>query len=491
MSFWDFLKNLFGGKKKSTTPSSGTTTNPPVSATTVVVNPLTLTTIPQPSFTPAGTGQGLDLTDISAFTLWNGYVNIWDQHRSQAHINDPDELQRGFTHYGWSKLQGGTLSDTLHRTQIVHFINVPAEIRNNPQPLPYGESRYYSNGDPFYTQFEPLSRFEDIIVRTPFSRLNISGVIFDHEVWAWKPDKTKLFKGNAQFPASPGLQIPDSQFESAYHREMANRHVLVMKLQKQDAVSAGVSDPILLTWGPYTAIESFFESDNYTFPNMYVNPPWKTADQNGEFWHDYSSHILAGMYFRIEDAGDGFCAKMYKNLHNLEVNLNFLPNKKIMNMVYLHQEGVAGHPFVPEYVSEYLPVFAVVLGCQGSYAWSEAGHIETDDNRSWNPYKTYVASWQRVAQLADFFDGGQPTFLRQQTEVSYDGGATFSRQNMRQLYDQKRPIVRAMTQGSKVAIAAVNPFATSDAQELKVIAKVNGQYYTVSMTGKRTTLLRS
>jgi hypothetical protein len=404
--------------------------------------------------------SGLNLADIPNFKLPPDFVCVYDMARSYENRSTLLELQKGFTHYAHTRLSADGLYNKTPYEHRMAFNNTQndakAKFKGDPFSFPNIDVKVPSN----YQKWVQVAR---VLGTTPDG---VNGLVFDIERWDWS--------GNA-----------------AYQQAMANVHTLLFKTAWQDANnSKSTNKKPIICWGPYAPTELSTTDLPYTNVNASVNITYKTPSQSGEYWWQYVTHDLPHFYYRSEDSADNFKLKMYANIIVMETTLNYRNGAKpSLCGIWLHQEN-ASASLVPDHVAEYMAIMPVMAGVKGFYCWHEAGYARMGDGRNWNPYKKFVKGLYRVSQLADILTGN-PVFHRNNTEISLDGGKTFITPKPRFAYDNQIPMVRAITNGDKIAIAACNPFAATDIALTSVIVRIAGQQFRVTMKGKQTTLLRN
>lgn len=426
----------------------------------------TLTVVGDATVTAMTTGSGLDLTDIPDFSLPNGWRVVYDMARATQTQSQLIELNKGFKQIAHNRLNLDSMYNTTPYANRIGFNNT----QNDAAVI-------FTSGDPFdgsnidvvgvpanVAKWQSVARF----LGTD-SPAGVNGLVLDIERWNWA--------GN-----------------STYQTRIADVHTILFKTVWNDAGNTvgGSNNKPVICWGPYAPTELNTTDAGYTNINGAVNIAYTTPDRNGEYWHSYVTHDLVGFYYRNTDAADNFKSKMYSNLIVMELNQIYRNGTKpSLAMVYLHQENDGSHTTLPDYIGEYMAIMPAMVGINGYYTWSEGFHATIGDAHNWQSYKKFVMGLHRVSRISDIIAAGNPVFHRNGTEVSYDGGTTYVQEKPRAAHDAGHPVVRLVTNGSAYCIAACNPFAANDAVTLAVKVKVSGVPVDVTMTGKKTTLLRT
>jgi hypothetical protein len=130
----------------------------------------------------------------------------------------------------------------------------------------------------------------------------------------------------------------------------------------------------------------------------------------------------------------------------------------------------------PPAVAEGTAIFYWFTGAAGALFWDDATDLTPnatarattdprrglDSDRHYATYEHYLHGlWRLFHHHADLFDGREQ-YLNQQTDCSFDNGATWHRYTAAELKAANLPVARAIVNGDKLLVAATMPYAKPD-----------------------------
>jgi hypothetical protein len=415
-----------------------------------------LTLVTEPSVYES-LNSGLNLANIPDFSMKSDWLMVYDMLRAYETRTSTLELSKGFRQISHNRLGSDGIYSSTPFNNRIGFLNTQ------------NDADTFFDGDPFVGSNIDLdvsgntSKWISVASVLGTDPGGTNGLVYDIERWDWAGDGT-------------------------YQERIADVHTLIFKTAHNfTGNNVNSTKKPLICWGPYAPIE--LPSADAIYDNLAggVNVAFTTRDRNDEFWHDYATHYLVGMYYRSDDAADGFKEKMYKNILCFDANALYNSAKKKVAMVYLHEEN-NNTVLLPEYVAEFQAIMPAMSGANGGYyAWAEAGHATIGDGKNWNTYKKFLLGLYRLSRINTIFQGTNLVYKHWESEFSVNGGTTYIKPKPIYSYTNSLPIVRVVTSDNGFAIAACNPFA-ADATVTALKVKVNGTVYDITCNGKKTSL---
>ncbi len=211
----------------------------------------------------------------------------------------------------------------------------------------------------------------------------------------------------------------------------------------------------------------------YVYEHLaYTPPPTWTGTPEG--WH---SDELLGKHWLAALLGEQ------------EVNLALSPKKRIAWQWLFNTQSDgpfsrnrADYP-APPAVAEGTAIFYWFTGADGVLFWDDVVDLFPNQNtppandpkkglesdRNYTCYEHYLHGlWRLFNHHRDLFSGREK-YLNQNTDCSFDGGATWHKYTARDLKVNNLPFARAIVSGNQILIAAHRPYATPDQQTAMMV----------------------
>lgn len=215
--------------------------------------------------------------------------------------------------------------------------------------------------------------------------------------------------------------------------------------------------------------KSFGELVDFQMPGTYytygeLKYDISSPGRGPEFWH------------HDENLGKHWLAAL---VGEQEVNMALSPKPRIAWQWLFNTQsdgeigrGTADYP-APPAIAEGTAIFYWFTGAAGVLFWDDVVNLTPnqgtrpandpkkglESDRNYTCYEHYLHGlWRLFGNHADLFSGREK-YLNQNTDCSFDGGATWHKYNARDLKVNKLPFARAIVSGNQILIAAHRPYA--------------------------------
>lgn len=406
-------------------------------------------------FSASKIGQGINWNQFPEFSLPFKIVYGGTSKYANADLI----LKRGFSHMA----NPNELTNIPKEKRAFIYYNVADSSPKQPWDLyksPFGN-------DMSVLENSWTHERERIIKETGgLNKIETDILLFDIEKQIKSEDSILLLK-NATYTPQELKLLTDLQFIEKYKRDLQALYGkaanYVLNNQFIPNISSYSDAPILNTfiniqgksWETWKTDKSVLNFISYDFDNQKVGGTMYDAQNfitpSAYFYYDYP-HPFAGEYLSYL-------------LFQIEVNQAWT-NKDLMLFVwrkYSFNQGVLGKNIQP-WMAEAMAIFPLVGGAKGIWFWEDP-FAETEDLAN---YEYFTKGLYRLSKFKSIFEG------------DYKIIQTIS---AREYNETKGPIWRGVLNGNNILVAAHNPNAKSENEEVKVLIEYNGWQKEITLTG--------
>jgi hypothetical protein len=406
-------------------------------------------------FSVSKIGQGVNWSQFPAFSLPFKIVYGGTSQFANADLI----LKRGYTHIA----NPNSLTNIPKEKRAFIYYNVADSNPKQPWDLyksPFGN-------DMSVLEDSWTKERNRIIAETGgINKIESDILIFDIEKQIKSEDSILLLKKASYTPQEFKL-LSDQQFIEKYKKDLQALYGkaanYVLNKQSIPFISSYSDAPILNTfiniqgksWEAWKTDKSALNYISYDFDNQKVGGPMYNIQNlitpSAYFYFDYP-HPFAGEYLSYL-------------LFQIEVNQAWT-NKELMLFVwrkYSFNQAVLGKNIKP-WMAEAMAIFPLVAGAKGIWFWEDP-FAETEDLAN---YEYFTKGLYRLSKFKSIFEGDY--------KIIQDLSAREYNQN-------KKPIWRGVLNGNNLLVAAHNPYAKSENEEVRVLIGYNGWLKEITLKG--------
>ncbi len=420
------------------------------------------------NFRASSPGQGVNWNQFPEFNLPFKVV-----YGGPGSAYNPYELgRRGFSHFS----NPNSYSNIPVKNRAFIFTNVVLASPNQP---------WYLERNPWGNDMKAYERYWDEWIRnikssgqTP-NELDIDLLCFDVERQLKSDPEIILLKKSNYTPANLKT-LSDADFILAYKKELQALYTTVSTYFRKN----GVINP------QKTKVTYYADSPIY---NTFINIQGRSWDKwqsdktaINYLCYDYSKNKVGGSLYDQQDFLTPSAYFYYDYPHpfageylsyllfQIEANRAYSEKEQ---MVFLWQRfsynpDYVGRP-IRNWMAESMTIFPFFAGAKGLWIWEDPASINQGSDLS--NYEYIMKGMYRISKFSDMFTG------------NYELVETTS---ARDYNENKQAIWRGVKKGNSILIAAHNPWAKSESDEVQITCKYKSWTRKITLKGYETHLCK-
>lgn len=417
------------------------------------------------SFTPVSQPNQIEWSKFPTFSL--PFSIIYNGPRFTDTQASP--LQHGFSHLVEVKdSEFGTLVKTTQRATVYYGfatgLNQPWETLESPWANDL--TAYRAKWDNYLMSLSGGQKNAAGLYVLPVGRLSI-----DIERFLASDTQILKLKQNTQIPATY-RSLSDTDFLLTYKNAMRNLYAEGARYIRQHVDLSNVN---LSSYADTPILNTYLNVPTFTWTDWTTN-----LSRTNYIVQDSTGKQIGGPYYSQLDAlgPTGYYLYDYPSplapdylsylLFQVEANRAW-STRPIVPWVWMryHNESSSYPNFIQPFMAEATAIFPFFSGAAGLWLWDDPT-LAPSRTDVYAAYEYFVQGLYRLSQVADMFKGTYELVIET---------------NARDLMDKQLPVWRGVVNGTKIAIAAQNPYAAEGATTSLNVQYKNWQQ-TITLTGR-------
>lgn len=304
--------------------------------------------------------------------------------------------------------------------------------------------------------------------------IDVDWFVYDVERQIKSNDSILLLRNLPSVPSGINAQS-DADFVQSYKKELQNLYYQPVKVFTErglfaNKISSYADTPILNTFTDIQAHswEEWRTNKALLNPNVY---DFTNEEVGGDFY-DAMNVLMPSAYYYFDYPSPFAPEYLSYLLFQIEVNKAW-SDKPIYPYVWLKYSANPSlrNKFIRPWMAEATAIFPFFSGATGLWLWEDPTTLEL--NLNYNAYEYFTKGLYRLSQFKDFFEG--------EFELIIETSA-------HELNRQRGAVWRGVVKGKDILVAAHNPFAKDENEEIIVAVKYNNWSRLITLKGYEVSL---
>lgn len=293
--------------------------------------------------------------------------------------------------------------------------------------------------------------------------------VYDIERQIKSADSVLLLRKEPSTPVE-FLKLPDAAFVAQYKKDLQNLYFQPVDL----FAKKGINSSKISAYGDGPVLNTFTNIQGYTWEEWQKDPGvlnpnavnFSTNTVGGNYYN--AQNILSPSAYYYFDYPSPFASEYLTYLlFQIEVNRAW-STKPVHPFVWLKYSSNAAleNKFIRPWMAEATAIFPFFSGAKGLWLWDNPGTFDLDVNYS--AYEHFTYGLYRLSEFKDFFAGNYELVIEKSAH---------------ELNRTREPVWRGVVKNNNILIAAHNPNAKTENEEVVVPVKYKNWSGLVTLKG--------